>query len=194
MIRDWSIQHRATCCASTGKIFEEDEFFYTALYQDPATGVLQRQDYCESAWIEILAKIKSEEEHHRPSLFSFWRSKFVPSAQSLPETLPQENAESLLRKLLSGTSAAEGSSSLENERPCYLLALMLERKRILKPIAPEQVQTVDIGSNPLLEPNLLYYEHAKTGEVFLIKDPKLRLGQLEEVQKEVSEKLAAAFS
>ena len=36
---------------------------------------------------------------------------------------------------------------------------------------------------------LLFYEHAATGETFVVTDPGLRLDQLEEVQREVSELL-----
>jgi hypothetical protein len=37
---------------------------------------------------------------------------------------------------------------------------------------------------------LLIYEHAKTGEVFIIEDPRLKLDQLDSVQKEVYALLA----
>jgi hypothetical protein len=57
----------------------------------------------------------------------------------------------------------------------YILALMLERKKTLK-----QVDVRETGGE-----RILIYEHAKTGEVFLILDPKLRLDQLDAVQTEV---------
>ena len=36
---------------------------------------------------------------------------------------------------------------------------------------------------------MLIYEHAKTGEVFVIPDPQLRLDQIEAVQNEVAAQL-----
>ena len=55
----------------------------------------------------------------------------------------------------------------------YLLAVMLERKRILKP-------------QPSPEKSTLIYERAGTGETFIIIDPHLSLSDLAAVQEEVS--------
>ena len=57
----------------------------------------------------------------------------------------------------------------------YVMAVMLERKRTLK--------QVDIQENG--RERILIYEHAKTGEAFLIGDPRLKLDQLDAVQQEV---------
>ena len=62
----------------------------------------------------------------------------------------------------------------------FILALMLERKRLLKPI---EVKEED-GKRVHL------YLHAKTGEVFVIPDPGLHLDQIEAVQMEVAGLLA----
>jgi len=59
----------------------------------------------------------------------------------------------------------------------YLLAVMLERKRLLKP-----------QKSP--EKGTLIYEHASTGETFIITDPQLSLDDLVAVQEEVSGLLA----
>jgi len=58
----------------------------------------------------------------------------------------------------------------------YILAIMLERKRIL---AEKDIQKREDGTK------VIVYEHKKTGEVFLIPDPGLQLDQLEHVQIEV---------
>ncbi len=55
---------------------------------------------------------------------------------------------------------------------------MLERKRLLRPTDTRQ----DEASGR----RLLFYEHAATGETFVVVDPGLRLDQLEEVQREVA--------
>jgi hypothetical protein len=62
----------------------------------------------------------------------------------------------------------------------YVLAILLERKRTLK--------QVDIRETA--EDKILIYEHVKTGEAFLIPDPRLRLDQLEAVQQEIYSLLA----
>jgi hypothetical protein len=53
---------------------------------------------------------------------------------------------------------------------------MLERKKLLK-----EVETRREG-----ETVTRIFEHTKTGEVFVVPDPQLRLDQLESVQEEVS--------
>ncbi len=58
----------------------------------------------------------------------------------------------------------------------YILAVMLERKRILK--VKEQI--IRDGQRVFI------YEQPKTGDIFTIADPNLRLDQLEEVQRDVA--------
>jgi hypothetical protein len=59
---------------------------------------------------------------------------------------------------------------------------MLERKRVLK-----QVKTERSDERPVL-----IYEHAKTGDVFIVPDARLRLDEIEHVQKEVAQLLERA--
>ena len=58
----------------------------------------------------------------------------------------------------------------------YILAVMLERKRLLK--VKEQI--VRDGRR------VFVYEQPKTGDIFTIADPDLHLNQLEEVQRDVA--------
>ena len=69
-----------------------------------------------------------------------------------------------------------------NANACYVLAAMLERKRMLKPIKTDQTD----------ERPVLVYEHAKNGDVFIVPDAPLRLDELEHVQHEVSQLLKNA--
>ena len=58
----------------------------------------------------------------------------------------------------------------------FILALMLERKRLLKSVEVKEE-----------EGNRFHiYLHAKTGEIFVIPDPGLHLDQIEAVQTEVA--------
>lgn len=87
--------------------------------------------------------------------------------------MPKESVEELLRRLVS-----EDLPEQRNAR--YVLAILLERKKILK--------QVDIRESA--EEKILIYEHAKTGEVFIIPDPRLKLDQLDAVQQEIYSLLA----
>jgi hypothetical protein len=159
---EWPIKHRADACAVTHRAFAAGEFFYTLLFRD-GNG-FRREDLSEEAWGQ-----RNENIHP----FSFWKSRYEPPPPAPPEALAKENAEALLRRLLSENAAPNA---------CYVLAVMLERKRILKQIKSEQTESGRV----------LIYEHGKTGDVFVIHDPQLRLDEIEGVQNEVTNLLQAA--
>lgn len=161
LAEEWSIQHRAEVCAATGRRFAPGENFYTLLFRD-GDGY-RRQDLSEEGW-------QQRNDNLQP--FSFWRASFEPRPAAPPETLPKENAEELFRRLV---VAADRS----NANACYVLAAMLERKRILKQV---QTESGDRG-------RVLIYEHTKNGDVFVVPDPQLHLDQLESVQNEVAQLL-----
>ena len=163
---EWSIQHRSEACAVTGRPFVAGENFYTLLFRD-GTGY-RRQDLSEGAWQE-------RNENLQP--FSFWRSRFEPPPPAPPEPLPNESAEELFRRLVVASDNANANTS-------YVLAAMLERKRILK-----QIETGERDHGPVL-----IYEHVKTGDVFIVPDPQLRLDQLESVQREVAQLLQTSVA
>ncbi len=155
LANDWPIKHRADRCAVTERSFAEGEQFYTLLFRE-GNG-FRREDLSEEAWA-------ARNENIRP--FSFWKSRYEPPPATPPEPLAKENAEELLRRLLA-----------ENSQPnaCFVLAVMLERKRILKQIKTEET---DVGT-------VLIYEHAKNGDVFIVRNVELRLDELEGIQNEV---------
>ncbi len=163
MASDWNIKTRSPQCTATGKSFGDDEEFYTLLYSEKDG--FRREDLCEEAWLQHQAD---------EGLFSFWKSTFQAPAppDTQQDTLQKQSAETLLRKLID-----EDDSGKANAR--YILALMLERKKILKPLEAKDSETG----------RLLIYEHSKTGEIFLIPDPMLQLDQVEAVQEEVGELL-----
>ena len=162
LANDWPIKHRADVCAATQRPFEPGEQFYTLLFRE-GNG-FRREDLSEEAW-------SSRNENIRP--FSFWKTRYEPPPAAPPEPLAKENAEELLRRLLA-----------ENQQPnaCYVLAAMLERKRVLKPI---KIEETDGG-------RVLVYEHAKNGDVFIVPDVQMRLAELESVQNEVAHLLKSA--
>ena len=163
MPNEWDIQSRADRCAVTGREFAEGEQFYTLLFRDRHG--FRREDLSDEAWRQLR---ESGEKKTQP--FSFWRSKFEPPAPPAPEPLAKETAEDLLRRYM-----AEPDSQHANAR--YILALMLERKRLFKHV---ETQEDESGNRTLI------YTHAKSGEIFFIPDPNLRLDQIEAVQNEVA--------
>ncbi len=164
MQQEWTIQNRGHQCSATGKPFAEDEYFYALLFDD-TTGY-RREDLCEEAYKARPADAVQP--------FSFWRTKYTPPPPAAPETLGKQTAEDLLRSYMAESTPMHASAR-------YLLAVMLERKRILKEV---QVKRADDGSR------IRVYERAGTGEVFVIPDPELKLEELEQVQNELAGLLA----
>jgi hypothetical protein len=160
---EWAIKHRADACAVTHRPFAPGEYFYTLLFHG-ADGY-RREDLSEEAW-------RNRNENIQP--FSFWKSRYEPRSAPPAEPLPKENAEQLFRRLIASENPPANA--------CYVLAAMLERKRMLKQIKTEQAGTG----------RLLIYEHGATGDVFIVPDPQLRLDELENVQNEVADLLQSA--
>jgi hypothetical protein len=164
LANDWPIKHRADACARTDRPFQPGEQFYTLLFREGEG--FRREDLSEEAWT-------ARNENIRP--FSFWKTRYEPPPTELPEALGKENAEEILRRLLAGNDPSHANA-------CYVLAVMLERKRVLK-----QIKTDQSGERPVL-----IYEHGKIGDVFIVPDVRLRLDELEHVQAEVSQLLKNA--
>ncbi len=157
LAHEWPIKHRADACAATQRPFVAGEYFYTLLFREKEG--YRREDLSEEAWA-------ARNENIQP--FSFWKTRYEPAPEEPPEALPKENAEQLFRRLLSQPDPPRNA--------CYVLAAMLERKRVLKQIRSENAE----------RGRVLIYEHAKSGDVFIVPDPQLRLDDLEQVQNEVA--------
>lgn len=124
-----------------------------------------RLDFCETCWKTRIGV----------DWVSQWKRPYVAPEVTVTEPLPRETAESLLRKLM------EGDHALENVAVIFVLAVILERKKIL---LERQVRRQDDGSLIRL------YEHRKSGEIFLITDPQLQMDQIPSVQARVEALLA----
>jgi hypothetical protein len=162
MTQDWNIQPRATACAQTGEPFAKGERVYSALYW--REGKYQRVDMKEAPWL-------ARNENIEP--LSAWQTDFVPPPPAPVEPLKKDDAEGLLRRLMTPDEPRS-----RNAR--YILALMLERKKVLRQLERQRQE----GRSTLV------YEHLPTGEVWLIEDPGLKLGELQGVQEEVAGLLA----
>jgi hypothetical protein len=162
LTQEWNIQARALQCAVSGRPFEKGETVFSALYW--RDGQYARVDLNAGSWA-------ARNENIAP--ISAWQTEFVPPAPSAPEPLKKDDAESLLRRLM-----AENDPATRHAR--YILALMLERKKMLRQVDRQRQDGV----------SLLVYEHLPSGEVWLIEDPGLKLGELKAVQDEVAHLLA----
>jgi len=161
-IEEWDhLQSRSPLCNGCQKPFADKEDYHTALSLTPEG--YRRRDVCQTCWSTA----------ERGSAVSYWQGTFQVPLPPKPETLKKEDAESLLRKFIDSKDPGHANAR-------YILAIMLERKRTLK----HRDTTERDGQKVLI------YEHARTGETFLVPDPRLRLDQLEAVQAEVSALLA----
>jgi len=159
---EWNIQSRAHACSACSKAFVDKEVYHTLLFDQKAD--FQRSDICQACW----QKQYSEGASDRKGFISYWHGVYLAPKPAV-EVIQKENAESLLRKLI----------ELNDPRyiPAgYILAVMLERKRLLK--IKEQV--VRDGQRVFI------YEQPGTGDVFTIIDPALQLNQLAQVQHDVA--------
>ena len=160
----WNIRPRSNECSKTKKPFEDGNPFYAAIFKDDKSETFSRLDFSIKAWDELL------NDKDKEGLFSFWRSKYEEEASvQSKEVVAKESAESMLRRLID-----ENEEKSENAR--YILAAMLERKKILKP-----VDVKEEGKS-----KMLFYEHFKSGEAFIVRDPLLKLNELDAIQEEVS--------
>ncbi len=165
MQQNWSIRSRAHTCAVTGRPFEDGESFHTTIYFDPEENGYVRRDICAEAWAQ-------EVQQRKP--VAAWKTIYSRVlAEAKPEITPKESAQALLQRFIE-----EGDPRTENAR--YILALMLERKRQLSQTAEKEVDGA----------KMLFYENKKTGEIFIVRDPELKLSEIADMQDEVATLLA----
>jgi len=120
---------------------------------------------CNEAW-------KQEIEERKP--VASWKTIYQKViVEAKPEIAPKESAQELLQRFIE-----EGDPMTENAR--YILALMLERKRQIVQTAEKEVDGA----------KMLFYENKKTGEIFIVRDPELKLDEVAQIQEEVATILA----
>jgi hypothetical protein len=160
---EWNIQSRAHACQACGRGFQNRETLHTVLFDERQEYL--RQDVCEACWQSQYG----DGANHRRGFVSHWQTVYEPPPASPPEPIQKETAETLLRKLVELNDPRHAGA-------VFILAVMLERKRLLK----VKGQATQDGRR------ILVYEHARTGDVLTIPDPQLQLDQLEAVQRDVA--------
>lgn len=164
---EWNIQSRSHACQTCEKPFADKTVYHTVLTDQHQQYL--RLDVCGECWQSNYVEGVAE----RKGFISHWQGVYHAPPPKPPEAIQRETAEGLLRKLIEANDPSHGPA-------CYILAVMLERKRLLK--VKEQFQREG--------ERVFIYEQPGTGDLFTITDPNLQLNQLEAVQKDISQLLA----
>ncbi len=177
-MRNWEIKSRSRSCAACAAPFQTGQMYHCLLHfggEEPS-----RADYCERCFRE-----KSLEAARSGPEKAYWRSSFkrLYTPVEEREAIRKDLAQRLLEKHV-------GSERPEHVNLCYILALLQERSRILIP----RTRSRDEGGSWIT-----VYEHARTGDTFLIRDPGLSLSAAEAVEQQIkalieAEKAADAAS
>ena len=160
LAESWHIRSRGRECAASQRPFVPGEPIITAIFPDPESSGYLRRDYCLEAWKGLAAAAEVP--------FSSWRTSYTTPGGDKPQAVERENPEDILRRMVE-----DDQDHTENTR--YILAVMLERKRILRETDTQRTPT---GI-------LRIYENRKTGEVYIVKDPDIPLSQVDALQQEV---------
>jgi len=163
-MNEWNIQSRGHVCQACNESFTDKQVYHTILFDEKRDFL--RTDLCQKCWDSQFS-----ESRDRKGFVSCWHGHYE-APPPVVEAIQKENAETLLRKLIELNDPSHAAAS-------YILAVMLERKRILK--VKEQIRSEG--------KRIFIYEQPKTGDVFTIPDPDLQLNQLEEVQRDVAQLL-----
>lgn len=160
MAQEWNIRPRGHICSLCNQPLVDQCAVVSVLRE--VEDSYERLDCHLACW-------KALERTWEP--FSLWEGIYEAPAQASrkAEPLKKENAEDLLRRLI----------TLEEPSMCnvvYVLAVMLERSKIL----------IERDAKPHESGGILrVYEHKRSGDTFVVLDPRLRLDQLGDVQQQV---------
>lgn len=162
--QEWNIKPRKPACDVCHAAFADRQPYMSRLtFTDQG---YERFDFCMPCW--------TQSDQQRPEAVSIWKGVFETPAPRPEDPLKKENVETLLRGLMEVPDPAKAGVR-------YLLAIILERKRILIE------KSVAAGKNGEAT---RVYEHRKTGESFIIEDPGLDFDKLEQVELEVKNMLS----
>ena len=171
-VLDWEIEKRHKECDGCGKSFNDGDICHTVfkLSEDEEAG--ERFDICSLCW-ENGRHGPSREERGKSILY--WKGIVkIRIPEKKEEVIKKSSIERLLKKFMRSADPMKINVS-------YILALILERKKFFLVID----NIVEKGTGK----KLIVYEHAKTGENFVIQDPEVTSDKITEVQEHVRELL-----
>ena len=159
MSQEWNIRSRGHVCSICGNPLVDRAPVISVLHE-LADGY-ERLDCHPECW-------KAAPRTWEP--FSLWEGIYsAPPSTDKKEPLKKETADELLRHLISLDDPAM-------KNVVYVLAVMLERSKIL----------VERDAKVQKDGTIIrIYEHRRTGESFIVLDPRIRLENLADVQTEV---------
>lgn len=157
---NWHLRSRARECAATQTPFTPGQSIITAIFPDPDSSGYLRKDFSIEGWQGRNQELQTP--------FSFWKTTFAASSVIEKPAEEKLSAEEILRRLIE-----EDEDHTENTR--YILAVMLERQKLLRETDSQRT------ANGIIR----VYEHRKTGEVMIVRDPDIPLSEIEKVQEEV---------
>ena len=163
-MQDWNIRSRAHECSECQKGFKDKQSYRTLLFHGEEE--FNRVDLCNACWKDHY----QDDFKNQEGFLSVWQGTYKAPPPPEPDAIQKANAEQLLHQLVELNDPQFLAAS-------YILAVMLERKRIIK--VKDQIQEEDR--------RVFIYEHPKNGDVFSIPDPGLKLTELAEVQKQVAD-------
>ncbi len=163
MAHEWNIRPRGHACQHCQAPFQEGELCISALLEttdEKGARAFERDDGCRAC-----GPCASD------AVLSVWQNVYRAPEPPPADPAPRQTVESLLRQLM------EGDTTEAHQPAIFILALMLERKKLL------------IERSTRRQPDgalMRVYEHRKTGEVLLVVDPELRPESLEPVQAQIT--------
>lgn len=157
----WEVKARAHKSAASDTPFEEGQTIISRLRMT-ADGLV-RDDFLQSEW---------DGDKEKASRF-FWKTVYHPPQPKAEAPFKEENAAEALTGLLA-------ENDPENTNTLFILAAMLERKRLW---VEKAVQRDEQGRKVRI------YEQKDGGETYFIVDPEIHLDQLVQLQEEVARKL-----
>lgn len=158
----WNITGCSKQCIHCMYIFKDQDLYHCKLIIGDDGP--ERQDCCEECWDKIKDSNKNE--------FSYWQGKYRQKPiVAKEEPIKESVSKKLLKKWIQ-------SPERLHKCFCYILILMLERKKLFSP--KPSIKTED-GKKQLV------YEEKDTGEVYILEDPALTLKELGAIESQLQE-------
>lgn len=183
---DWNLRSRSRACLKCSHPFEDGEKVHSAVLASDSD--LARTLYAEAFAAEEAAKAAGQAVKPRPEYLradfcascrhelgkgpwiSVWSSIYTPPPAAPEDPIRKASPENLLRELIEGPEPENHAAAI------YLLAVFLERKRIL---VERAIRPAPDGTSVHI------YEHRRSGDILLIADPHLADSEIDDAQKEI---------
>ena len=160
---NWDIKGCSGRCVRCNKGFKDGELYQCRLIMEENGP--RREDYCIPCWQEI--------NNDAAKGYSIWQGRYAAEAEPEEEPITEPILKHLLKKWLH-------SQERLHQCFCYILALMLERK---KKLSPRPGITGPEGRRCLV------YEDRYNGEDYIIEDPGLLLKELDQIEGQLQDML-----